>query len=261
MRHSLVAVIGITLSLCAAIVGCTSTQTATTLAAPSIVKCQVQVSASTTSFSENGGTGSLTVDTTRDCAWSTNVSANWVTVANSSGQGGSTVSYSVAPNTVPQARSTSISVGDQAVQLVQAAAPCRYALNSSAAHVGYGGGSLAVTLQTLSGCGWTTSSDSGWLMVTTGASGNTSATIGFSVSANAGAVRVGHALVGGQSFLVTQDAAPAATPPPSPSPSPAPPAVSDPGHGATDPNGNGNGDKNGGNDKGKDNGNGKGKGK
>jgi hypothetical protein len=254
MRHSLVALIGITLSLCAAIAGCTSTQTATTLTAPSIAKCQVQVSASTTSFSENGGTGSLTVNTTRDCAWSTNVPANWVTVASASGQGESTVSYSVAPNSVPQARSTSISVGDQSVQLVQAAAPCRYALSNSAASVGYGGGSLTVTLQTLSGCGWTTSSDSSWLMVTAGASGNTSAPIGFTVAANAGGVRIGHAFVGGQTFTVTQDARPPQTPPSAPSP--APPSVSDPGHGSTDPNGNGKGK-----DDGKDNGKGKGKGK
>src|SRR5215470_11853628 len=109
MRHSPVALLGITISLCAAIIGCTSTQSATTLAAPSSVKCQVQLSPSTTTnFSENGGTGSLAVNTTRDCAWATNVEANWVTVANPSGQGESTVSYSVAPNSVPQARSTNI---------------------------------------------------------------------------------------------------------------------------------------------------------
>src|SRR5215471_3764160 len=244
MRHSLVALLGITISLCAGIIGCTSTQTATTLTAPSSVKCQVQLTPSTANFSENGGTGSLTVNTTRDCSWSTNVSANWVTVTNPSGQGESTVSYSVAPNSVPQARSTFIAVGDQAVQLVEAAAPCRYALSSSTAQVGYGGGSLAVTLQTLTGCGWTTSSDSSWLIVTTGASGNGSTTIAFAVAANAGGVRVGHALIAGQIFSVTQDA-----------------AVNDPNHGSGGGNGNGNGNGNGGNDKGNDNGKGNGNGK
>jgi hypothetical protein len=130
-------------------------------------------------------------------------------------------------------RTASISVGDHSVQLVEDPA-CSYALSGSAAEIGSGGGSLAVALQTSPGCVWTTSSDSGWLAITTGTSGNTSATIGFSVAANPGSLRVGHALIAGQSYAVTQAAASA------PSPSPVPP--SDPAHGG---NGNGKGNGNG----------------
>src|SRR5215475_2400283 len=122
-RQSRVALISITIGVCGGLTSCTSTQSTTSLTAPSIEKCQVQVSMSTTTFPENGGTGSLTVTTTRDCAWSVAVSANWVTVANPSGQGEATLSYSVAPNSVPQARAASISVFDQSVLLVEAAAP------------------------------------------------------------------------------------------------------------------------------------------
>src|SRR5262245_30379229 len=218
MRHSLFA-LGITIGFFGS-AGCTATQSTTTLAAPSIQKCQAQISPSTTAFPEHGGTGSLTVSATRDCAWSAAVSANWVTVANPSGQGEATVSYSVAPNSVPQSRTASISVGEQTVQIVEAAAPCRYALSSSAARVGPGGGSLVVTLQTLTGCGWTASTDSGWLTVSTGTSGNASATIGLTAAANAGGERVGRVVIGGQPFVVTQDraAAPGQAPPPSPPP-------------------------------------------
>jgi hypothetical protein len=81
------------------------------------------------------------VNTTRDYTWSAASSANWVTVPDPSGQGDARVSCSVAPNAVPQTRATSISVGDQSVQIVEAAAPCRYALSNSSADIGYGGGS------------------------------------------------------------------------------------------------------------------------
>ncbi len=224
-RQCVLALISFAILGCA---GCTSTQTATSVVAPSVDKCQIEVATSPTTFPDNGGTGSLTVNTTRDCTWSAAASASWVTMAASSGQGETTVSYSVAPNSVPQTRTASISVGDQSVQLVEAAAPCRFALSTSAAEIGSAGGSLAVTLQTLPGCGWTTSTDSGWLAVTSGATGNTSATIALTVAANTGDARVGHIVVGGQSFVVTQDAAPGQAPTPSPVPTPSPPPAPTP---------------------------------
>src|SRR5262249_31549096 len=150
------------------------------------------------------------------------------------------------------------------VQIVEAAAPCRYALSSSSARVGSAGGSLAVTLQTLSGCGWTASTDSTWLTVRTGASGNASATIGFAVGAKAGGQRGGHAVIAGEPYVVTQDgaSAPGQTPPPAPMPSPAPapspppsspapPVTSPPGQGPGDGDGNAGGNEEGGDDKGK----------
>ena len=51
------------------------------------------------------------------------------------------------------------------------------ALSKTSDAVGYAGGTLSLTVTTLTGCGWSTSSDSGWL-VTNNASGNTSATVG-----------------------------------------------------------------------------------
>ena len=90
MRHSFVALIFITIGVCGA---CTSTQSATTLSAPSIQKCQVQLTTSTATFPENGGTGTFTVSTTRDCTWSAAASSTWIILANSSGQGEATVSY------------------------------------------------------------------------------------------------------------------------------------------------------------------------
>jgi hypothetical protein len=84
-------------------------------------------------------------------------------------------------------------------------------LSKSGAGIGYSGGRLSVDLTTLTGCAWTASSGDGWLVVSSGQSGNASGTVGVSVSANTGAARVGHVIVGGQTYTVTQDGAP---PPP-----------------------------------------------
>src|SRR2546423_4418897 len=106
MRHrTLSYTIAITLGLAAGTAGCTSTQTSTGIAEPSSQKCQVQVSNTPSTFPDAGGSGSLTVSATRDCGWSAAATANWVSMATTSGQGDATVAYSVAANSVPQPRS------------------------------------------------------------------------------------------------------------------------------------------------------------
>jgi hypothetical protein len=205
-----------------ALAACTSTQTSTTASASSTQKCQFRVTTSSSSFSDGGGTGSLAIDTTRDCTWAVSSNASWVLLPDSTGQGGASVSYTVAANTVPQTRVANLSVEGQTLQLSQAAAPCRFTLSSSGESVGYAGGTLSVTVQTFSGCGWATASDSGWLTVISNASGSSTAAVGFRVAANPGPARVGRAAVGGQPFTVMQDGAPTPAPGPGPTPTPTP---------------------------------------
>jgi hypothetical protein len=145
-----------------------------------------------------------------------------VTAGTATGQGEAKVTYSVAPNTVPSERTATIAVNGHTVQLSQSAAPCRFDLRASGASIGSGGGNLAVTIDTLTGCGWTASSDASWLTITSGQSGSASGTVGLLVAANPGAARVGHVVAGGQTFTVTQDAAGSGSPsgplPPAPPP-------------------------------------------
>ena len=207
------------------LISCTATQTSTGVTPTSTQKCQFRVSSSSSSYSDGGGTGTLTIDTTRDCSWSVSSSADWISVATPSGQGGASVSYTVSASTVPQVRVGNLAVEGQSVQLSQQAAPCRFSLSSTSSSIGSGGGTLAVTIQTLTGCAWSTSSDSGWLVITN-PNGNSAAVVGVRVAVNQGPQRVGHAVIGGQAYTVTQDAgsssAPAPSPAPGPSPTPAP---------------------------------------
>jgi uncharacterized protein DUF5666/BACON domain-containing protein/all-beta uncharacterized protein len=208
-------------SLAGAVIGCTSSQVSSTIAAPTSAKCQVQVGSTTTSFTSDGGQGTLAVTTTRDCAWSATTSANWVAITNASGQGEASVPYTVAANPMPATRAAAITVSDATLQLNQAAAPCRYTLSPTAGSIGAAGGVLTAQLSTLAGCSWTTGSDSSWVSVsvTSGGSGVPNSTITMTVAANGGAARSARMTAGNASFIISQAAAGSA-PPPTPTPPP-----------------------------------------
>jgi outer membrane biosynthesis protein TonB len=188
---------------------CSSAQTS--VSAPSADKCQVSASSAS-----------------RDCTWSVAVDASWVSIAgNRGGQGEASIPYSVAPNTVPSPRSATLVVGEQRIALSQAAAPCQFRLSRSGDPIGSAGGRLSFDVTTLNGCAWTSTSSDGWIAVASGQSGTASGTVTIAVSTNAGAARVGHVTVAGQSYTVTQDGAPA-PPAPAPLPTPAPVPVPTP---------------------------------
>jgi hypothetical protein len=200
---------------------CSSTQTS--LSAPTDNKCQVTASSAPSAFTATGGSGSLTITTSRDCTWSITTEAAWISIpGDHGGQGEASVAYSVAPNGVPSARSATVVVASQSLTLSQAAAPCQFSLSRGGDAIGYGGGRLSVDLTTLTGCAWTASSGDGWISVVSGQTGNASGSVGVSVSANTGGARVGHVTIGGQTYTVTQDGAPPPSPPPPPPPPPAP---------------------------------------
>jgi hypothetical protein len=213
--------------LCGMLAGrCSSSSTS--VVAPTSDKCQISVSNNPSSFGAAGGGGSVTIATSRDCAWSIASEAPWVSiVGDHGGQGEAVVAYAVAANAAPTPRSGSIAVGSEKVQLSQAGAPCRFDLSRSRDSIGPAGGRLAVDVNTMSGCPWDATSGTGWITVSSGQTGNASGTVGLTVTANAGVVRIGSVKIAGQNFSVTQDAAPtpAPTPPPAPAPTPTPPTT------------------------------------
>jgi uncharacterized protein DUF5666/all-beta uncharacterized protein/BACON domain-containing protein len=222
----------VTAALLLAAAGCTTTTTQTSVAAPSADRCAASVSAAPASFAAAGGQGTLTITTARDCTWSATVDAPWVTLSGEkSGQGEASLSYSVAANPVPAARSAAFVVAAQRAAVNQAAAPCTFTLNRAADSVGATGGTLAVQVSTLTGCHWSASTAETWIRVTSGQSGDASGTVGLTVAANTGDARVGRVNVAGQNYTVNQGATPppAPAPPTSPTPPPTPtPPPSDP---------------------------------
>ena len=205
-------------------------KTETSLTAPSSDRCQVNVSSAPSTFGATGGPGTVTIATARDCTWSITTDVNWVAISGErAGQGEATVSYNVAPNPVPAARSAAIVVGSESMTVIQAAAACVFTLSRTADSIAAAGGRLAVDVATLIGCRWTASSGDAWIAVTNGQSGDAAGTVGLSIAVNAGAARLGRVNVAGQNYTVNQDAvpapipSPAPSPPPTPAPTPAPP--------------------------------------
>lgn len=221
LKHSALcaSILGIALGVACSLAACTSSDTS--IVAPSTEKCGVTISNSPSAFQAGGGAGSITIATSRDCAWSMGADAAWVSLTQTTGQGGATVPFSVAANPVPSPRSSSIAVNAQHVQITQAAAPCRYDLSRSSDSIPASGGGLSVGVTTLTGCQWTASSSVGWVAVISGSSGSASGTVGLSVAANAGGERAGQVTIAGQTYTVTQQSA-SSSPSPGPSPTPTP---------------------------------------
>jgi hypothetical protein len=204
-------------------IACTSAQTSTAITSPASDKCQIQATTTPSTFTAGGGQGRMVLSTSRDCTWSVNTTVSWVSINPSTGQGPATIPVTVSPNPVAAARSATVSVGDQTVQIAQLAAPCTFTLSRAADSIGFAGGALSVGVTTLTGCAWSASSDAPWLTITSGQSGTASGTLALVAAANSGAERVGHVNVAGQTFTVTQIAAPVLAPPPTEPPPPTPP--------------------------------------
>jgi hypothetical protein len=66
------------------------------------------------------------------------------------------------------------------------------------------GGINTVAVTSATGCAWTATSNAAWINITSGASGSGNGTVGYSVTANSGAVRTGTMTIAGQTFTVTQ---------------------------------------------------------
>ena len=98
-------------------------------------------------------------------------------------------------------------VGNVVIAKTTPAVSCSYSLSSSSQSFPSAGGtgSVGVTVLSGSGCSWSaTSNASGWLHVTSGASGTGNGTVGYSVDANSGSARAGTLTVAGQTFTVNQ---------------------------------------------------------
>jgi hypothetical protein len=211
----------LSLALASGLVACSKTETS--LTGPTLeAKCQVTASSTPASFAASGGSGSVTIAAARDCTWSIATTTNWVTLGGDrSGQGEASVGYSVAANPIPVARSGSIVVGSQTLSVSQSAAPCTYALGRRQDTIGSAGGTLSVSVTTLTGCGWNAKSNVSWIAIASG-QGDASGTVGLTIAANSGSARVGEVNVAGQIYTVNQSAAPPPLPAPDPPPAPAP---------------------------------------
>jgi len=194
----------------------------TNVTGPSPVKCQVTLSSASGSFGSAGGSGNITVSTSRECAWSASASGPWVHITGGqSGQGDGTVSYSVDANGAGSPRQANVVVNGQQSLVSQRAAPCGYDISSAGNPLTANGGQTSIDLRTLDGCPWTAAANAAWATITPH-SGEGPATLALTIAPNAGPERTVTLTIGSDQVVLRQLSPAAPTPAPSPTPAPNP---------------------------------------
>jgi predicted outer membrane repeat protein len=151
--------------------------------------------------------------TNSGCAWTAVASHTWISVSPNSGNGTTTISYSVLPNT-GMARTGTITAGGQIFTINQESG-CTYTLSPTETSFPFAGGPGSFTVTPNNqGCTWTAtrSQPHSWITIngtnsSTGVgtdSGTGTGTVNFTVAENVTPERVGNISVNGQLFKITQ---------------------------------------------------------
>jgi len=91
-------------------------------------------------------------------------------------------------------------------------ATCTYSITPASQSLAAAGASGSVAVTAATGCSWTAASNASWITITSGATGNGSGTVGYSVAANTNtSSRTGTLTIAGQTFTVNQAGATACT--------------------------------------------------
>ena len=148
--------------------------------------CSFSINPTSASFAAAGGTGSVTVTTQAGCNWTAVSNSAFITITSgASGSGSGTVTYAVAGNTSPTARSGSLTIAGLTHSVSQDPGvpnPCSFSINPTSAFFGAEGGTGSVTVTTQAGCNWTAVSNNAFITITSGASGSGSGTVNYSVA-------------------------------------------------------------------------------
>jgi hypothetical protein len=202
MRARLLWAVGV-LALLAARCGSTSVS----VTAPTGSKCTVAATSSMGSAPATGGSGTIAVDTNRDCTWSASSAASWIAITSgTTGQGAGSVGFRVAPNPDPAARRGTVTVNDAQIAIAQEPLACQYTISPANASIASAGGAFTAHVDAHAGCTWTATSQSDWIAVSSGSPGNGAGTVNITVAANPGAPRSGTVSVAGQTITVAQSA-------------------------------------------------------
>ncbi len=217
--------------LSAFITGCgSSSTTLLTPTSPSLQRCALTLTLSTSSITSAGGSGSISVATSRECGWTVTAGSDWLSFsAPTTREGPADLGFSVQPNRSISPRSVEVSVNDQRATISQEAATCPWSVSPSEVSVGPAGGDRTVRLSTEDFCSWVVTSDEPWVSARSASSGKGSADIVLRIARNDGPERSANVEVPGGTVTVRQrEGTPPPVVPPPPVTTPPPPVVTPP---------------------------------
>ena len=175
--------------------------------------CALSVSSSHESVDRAGGDVGIDVrSSASSCAWSAASNVSWIAITSGrDGHGNGTVTLHVEALTGP-ARSATISVAGQSVQIDQGTGivsgpGCTYAVATSTLQVDGSGGDQQIAVTAPAGCSWTAESRSTWITITSGSTGSGSGAVTLHVAASDGPERSGVLVVANSAITVVQSLA------------------------------------------------------
>jgi hypothetical protein len=148
-------------------------------------RCGVSATAQPSTVAASGGSGAVTVSTSRECAWEASSQNDWLSLGQSrTGQGDGTVSWVAAANPIVTERRGAIVVNGTRVEIGQAAATCVFALDRPTTAVEAAGGRQDIVLTAQPGCTWSARSEESWISIVSGGTGTGGGTVAVQVAAN-----------------------------------------------------------------------------
>jgi len=158
-----------------------------------------------TDFAGGHATFLLTVNPST-AAWTATSNASWLTVLSaSSGTGSTSVTYSVAQNTLAATRTGTITIAGRPFTVVQSGTPQTFTISptSTTAFAIGGTGTITITANPPD-APWTATSNASWITITSATSGSGSGTVTYSVTPNPLVTRIGSVTVAGLRATITQ---------------------------------------------------------
>ena len=127
--------------------------------------CAFTLDGTATTLPPAGGGGTVGVTTGDACGWTSKSPVPWVTLTSPSSQtGNGSVSFTVAANTTPAMRATSLMIAGKPYKVTQT--PCTYTLPGSGTSFTIDGGSGSVSVTASDGCPWTSTTSAPWVTIT-----------------------------------------------------------------------------------------------
>ena len=179
--------------------------------------CAVSLSPPTQTAPTGGATFDLQVSTAANCQWQASLDVPWLSFGSTpSGQGSGTLRVNVASNSGAGRGgrvTVSTNTASAATDISQAGTTaCSYVVSPTSFNIIPAGGSLTANVTATAGCTWTAASNSGFITISSGASGNGNGAVVLQIANNTGAARTGSARVswagGGQDLTVSQSSPP-----------------------------------------------------
>ena len=171
--------------------------------------CAYSLAASSASFGDVGGSGSVAVTANSACSWGVTNANSWITItAGASGMGNGTVSYQVGVNSSPTPRTGLLTIAGKTYTVNQSGITCNYALDLTNRSHTAGSETGLVVVTAVSGCPWSVYNTNTWVSIAPTTNGTGNGSFGYSIQANPTLVaRTALVQIAGQVLTLSQAAA------------------------------------------------------